>query len=244
MNTENQEAKKEVMAIFYKAGEVKDMKPATPKDGKAFTLEELQFFVGGNIEILKMSPKHSMVFNEEGRLLGLPVNRRASELVQSAYPGRPTVEILGDVLVCKNEVLKKDEDEGRKVPQNLSPGELLTNLAGFTGTDHYYRLSQMKDVVFTDGMAYLAEAGKCHWLMDLIAINLKMVIEKKFPDEYFTSITFKRTEGNRAVVKIEDGNGNNLYRQNIPFTDLEIPEIKFFGSNDGEKWVIMLPSEY
>lgn len=52
-----------------------------PHDGKRFTLAELQGFVGGNIEIVRLLPGHGhakLYVNEDGRNLELPVNENAS----------------------------------------------------------------------------------------------------------------------------------------------------------------------
>ena len=55
------------------------------------SLETLQHVVGGYIEILRTNDDRFMACNEEGLLLGLPVNKVASELA-----GRM---IVGDVVV-------------------------------------------------------------------------------------------------------------------------------------------------
>ena len=54
-----------------------------PADGKAFTLEELQGFVGGYIERLQVGFRE-MYLNEEGKLHKLPLNRRATDLARMA----------------------------------------------------------------------------------------------------------------------------------------------------------------
>jgi hypothetical protein len=42
----------------------------------------------------------------------------------------------------------------------------------------------------------------------------------------------------------EDGNGSELARQEIPYTDLPTDHIDLYACWDQEHWVIMLPSEY
>lgn len=123
-------------------------------------------------------------------------------------------------------------------------GQLKSELSQFSGTFHYYKLTLIPNVLFTDGMAFLANEASCFWLMDLIAINLTMVIKKDHPQEDFSCIKFEKTEGDSCVVIFEDGNDNELFRQDVEYTDLEFEELKFFGQFDGEKWVVMLPSEY
>lgn len=78
-----------------------------PKN-KVFTLEELQKQVGGYIEMLplKSVPEFKltdaiMVLNEEGKLLGLPMNQMATDLLTRNYP-KSTDVIVGDVLIFKS----------------------------------------------------------------------------------------------------------------------------------------------
>lgn len=77
-----------------------------PKN-KVFTLDELQKQVGGYIELLplKSVPEFKlqdavMVMNEEGKLLDLPMNQMATDLLTRNYP-KSTDVIVGDVLICK-----------------------------------------------------------------------------------------------------------------------------------------------
>lgn len=51
-----------------------------PANGKAFTLEEMQKFVGGYVELIAQDRETLMLVNEEGRLLGLPVNEVATRV--------------------------------------------------------------------------------------------------------------------------------------------------------------------
>ena len=72
----------------------------SPASGKTFSLEELQKIVGegtdegrGYIEIVPCKDrKHILVLNEEGKLLGLPINARASEL--AALPTQADLDRL------------------------------------------------------------------------------------------------------------------------------------------------------
>jgi Domain of unknown function (DUF3846) len=76
-----------------------------PKHGKEFTLQELQGFVGGHIELVPITPgvyglvtitdQDLMFCNEEGKLQGLPHNLTAS--VMSQY--FPNDFVVGNVIV-------------------------------------------------------------------------------------------------------------------------------------------------
>lgn len=77
-----------------------------PKNGTDFSLEELQGFVGGYVQILHMGRGELMVINEEGKLKNLPVNRDATacahwrgRLLEGDY-------IVGPVLICHKSQIK------------------------------------------------------------------------------------------------------------------------------------------
>jgi len=81
---------------------------ALPHDGSEFTLKELQTFVGGHIEVLKIRGKiagyegefEMMVCNEDGISLGLSTNLIATALYVNGGIGRRDL-VVGDVLLCK-----------------------------------------------------------------------------------------------------------------------------------------------
>lgn len=62
-----------------------------PSKGTKFTLEEVQEFVGGYVERLKLPHRTVMLMNEEGIPRNLPLNEKASSVA-----GR---DILGDVVI-------------------------------------------------------------------------------------------------------------------------------------------------
>ena len=53
-----------------------------PASSKEFSLEELQGFVGGYIEIVRTKDGKAMIINEEGKLKGLEANPAATKLVE------------------------------------------------------------------------------------------------------------------------------------------------------------------
>ena len=63
-------------------------------NGTAFSLEELQGYVGGYIETIYAGNGRIGVVNEEGRLMRLQPNPRAS--LVAGY------DLVGDVLICEN----------------------------------------------------------------------------------------------------------------------------------------------
>ena len=76
----------------------------TPKNGTDFKLKELNDIVGGYVEIVYLNESGIMVLNEEGKLLDLPINDRATIIFQAMTDIDDF--IVGDVLICNNEQVK------------------------------------------------------------------------------------------------------------------------------------------
>ena len=90
------------MANLYKTnGEVLEV---IPKNGTDFSLEELQCFVGGYIELVNLNDDEIMIVNEEGKLDNLPYNQKATEHLLAKVNGFDV--IVGDALVCKRKEVR------------------------------------------------------------------------------------------------------------------------------------------
>ena len=77
----------------------------TPKDGKFFSLEELRGFVGGTVQIVPLPDERCLVCNDEGKLDGLPINEKGTDLWKeqypiAEYPNNNDELMVGDILVC------------------------------------------------------------------------------------------------------------------------------------------------
>lgn len=77
-----------------------------PKNNNVFTLNELQEYVGGYIQMLKLSNGYTMVCNENGFNLNLPVNKLATWIVERSYDGAKTQQFVGDVLFLEDFEIK------------------------------------------------------------------------------------------------------------------------------------------
>ena len=76
-----------------------------PAKGKFYTLEELQGFVDGYIEIVYLhhDAEHLLVVNEEGKLWGKPFNKDATIVAKlNDHP----FEIVGDAFYCRRDRIK------------------------------------------------------------------------------------------------------------------------------------------
>ena len=76
-----------------------------PANGSDYTLEELQESVGGNIEIIDISPKVIMVVNEDGKHI-LPPNGMATVIARVQKAIFPNDYIAGNALMCPSEMVK------------------------------------------------------------------------------------------------------------------------------------------
>ena len=93
-----------------------------PANGGAFTLAELQAFVGGYIELLRvplalLDPPTPLVLfcNEDGKRLRLPVNRFATSLMRPVL--RPDDVLVGDVILCTPR--EAGEGDAEEAPDGL-----------------------------------------------------------------------------------------------------------------------------
>ena len=75
--------------------------------------------------------------------------------------------------------------------------------------------------------------------MDAISSHLQRLPK----EEAFISCKVTVDKG-KVQLNIEDGNGQILATQQIPYTDFPLDEIMLFACRDEKHWVIMLPSEY
>jgi hypothetical protein len=110
------------------------------------------------------------------------------------------------------------------------------DLEQFNGTEHYYRHSINRRVLFTDGVKYLADKAGAYWLLDEIA--LIQPYEKRVAVEEFQVWTLTVHAHNSARLTCEDG--NVLFSKDIEFTDFPLDEVRLWFCND----VIYLPSEH
>lgn len=111
-------------------------------------------------------------------------------------------------------------------------------MAQFTGSDTFYRYGLAGDVLFTEGVKYVADTAEAYWLLDLICIA--NVYEPKVRAEEFQLWTLAVQDNTTGVVSCDDGNGRIVYKQTLTFTHFPAPGIKLYFCNG----TILLPNEY
>lgn len=92
-----------------------------------------------------------------------------------------------------------------------------------TGTDNWYRHALVRNVMYTDGVQFLAEKAKAYWLIDKIAT---IQMDRKIRAEEFqvwrlvvtnNTATLTCTDGGSAD---NDGHSRLLHSEHITFTEL------------------------
>ena len=73
-----------------------------PENEKNFSLEEIQKYVGGYIEIIYLEGDMIMVVNEEGKVMGMDINPIATFIAHENNAIRPHDCIVGDAVICES----------------------------------------------------------------------------------------------------------------------------------------------
>ena len=121
----------------------------------------------------------------------------------------------------------------------LTKQEILDTLPNFYGTENYCKWSMLfPRFVMTDGAKYIADSCDAYWLMDAIASHFKSYKTHGF------AVAKLKQHSKGFVLRIEDGDDNALERQTIEYSDFPLDEIMLYVVDNGDFWVILLPSEY
>lgn len=95
-------------------------------------------------------------------------------------------------------------------------------------------------LIYTAGVKFLADEAGAFWLIDAIASHLPSI-----KGEEFMVWRLDVREDRTATLTADDGNGNILTVQQVPFTDYPESHAEFYVvRTPGEPDVLMLPCEY
>jgi hypothetical protein len=110
-------------------------------------------------------------------------------------------------------------------------------LSQFNGSEHWYRHGLVRNILFTDGAKYVADAAGAYWLLDEIALTQRFV--KAVAVEEFQAWKLTVNPDSTAALSCEDGNYNVVFTKQIPFTDFPPEGITLWFENN----TIYLPTE-
>ncbi len=109
------------------------------------------------------------------------------------------------------------------------------------GANHFVRHPLVRSFQYSDGVQEVAEAG-CYWLLDVLATELPAVMRRK--GENFAIIETKVGGNGKATTKALGSGDVSIWKRNSDWTDMPEGEWTFFLSDEGERFVLILSSEY
>jgi hypothetical protein len=115
---------------------------------------------------------------------------------------------------------------------------IKSDLSQFSGSENWYRHGINRNVLFTDGAKYVADAGGAYWLLDEIAII--QPYDKAVAAEEFQVWKLTVRPDRTATLTCDDGNGRIVFTKEIEFTDFPLDTITLWFANN----TIYLPSEH
>ena len=111
-----------------------------------------------------------------------------------------------------------------------------SDLSQFTGSEHWYKHGLCRG--YTDGVKFMADKAGAYWLIDEVATNQMLPRVKR--EEFQVWKLVVNTAKSTGVLTCEDGNGTQVFKKKITFTDFPLPEITLWYTGH----TILLPSEY
>lgn len=134
--------------------------------------------------------------------------------------------------------------------KHLQPQLTPDDLRQFTGDLLRYTTPLNRQVIYTPGVRYVAEAGQAYWLIDAIAsyfgsepMNTAMRRDARLKNLQFWRLNVG--EERSAVLTAEADAGEEPFiRQEISYTDFPLTEIEIWAGFDGSLWTLYLPSEH
>ena len=111
-------------------------------------------------------------------------------------------------------------------------------LAQFTGSEQWYRHAVNREVLFTEGVKYVADRAGAYWLLDEIALIQSH--DKRVSAEAFQVWKLKVNADGSGQLVCEDDSGNVIYAKGTPSTDFPGEGITLWFVDN----TILLPSEY
>lgn len=106
------------------------------------------------------------------------------------------------------------------------------------GCNHFVSHPLVRKFVYTDGVQECAEAG-CYWLLDIAATELPAVMRKKKVVNVVLTARVRNGKG-RLTADYQ----NEVWSKRLDFTDLPEGEWEFLVYDEGERFTMILPSEY
>jgi len=123
------------------------------------------------------------------------------------------------------------------------PQTTMPNLAGFIGSENYYRHFLLKNFLYTDGMKFLADEVGAHWFIDLVASHL--VHSETLRKESFQLWAIELNDNGGGLVTVRSDSGRPpIVTQEIDYTDFPENFECYCCSNELGGHTLFLKGEY
>lgn len=99
-------------------------------------------------------------------------------------------------------------------------------------------------MIYSEGVAYLAEQAGAYWLIDAIASHIVTNKELRERAEGLMFWKLDVAEGQGVLTAQRDCEGPTLVTQEIEYTDFPLDSIDIWAGFNGEGWTLYLPSEH
>jgi hypothetical protein len=122
-----------------------------------------------------------------------------------------------------------------------SPENIRSALAHETGTENYWKVFPNDNApMITDGVKRMTDMCEAFWLVTAIVLSQYEPKVKSAPFQVWILKLDGNDDDNSAAIICEDGNGIELARQELNYTDFPLQEgITLFLENG----ILLLPSE-
>ena len=138
-------------------------------------------------------------------------------------------------------------EKNNTINQRLNQDQLNFQLAQFTGTEQWYRHNLNRNLIYTDGVKFLAENGGeqgAYWFIDKVVCEIAPLLKSKSERFGFIMLSVGLTDANQAMILVTDGNDKQLATYHIHYTDMQPGDWKFYLVDDQTHLTLLLPSEY
>jgi len=113
-----------------------------------------------------------------------------------------------------------------------------SDLAGFHGSENWFRHTLNRRFLYTDGVKYVADQGGAYWLIDEIALANLFNARVKAEEFQVWTLKLSATDSSAELV-CDDGNDVFIFSKHIPLTDFPADSVTFYFENE----TLCLPSE-
>lgn len=109
------------------------------------------------------------------------------------------------------------------------------------GANGFFRHPLVRKFQYSDGVQELAETG-CYWLLDVIATEFCKPLTSS--GEYMGIIKVSVTDSNCAIEMTVDDDKPAVYAKMVGWTDMPEGEWNLYLADEGERYALILPTEY